>query len=79
MEEILEMLVKNLVDNPNEVQITKTEDDKGTLLKVKVAEEDFGKVIGKQGRIAKAIRTVMKSITAKEKQKVSIIFEDEEK
>lgn len=79
MEEILEILVKNLVDNQDEVKITKTEDDKGTLLKVKVAEEDFGKVIGKQGRIAKAIRTVMKSITAKEKQKVSIIFEEEEK
>ena len=75
MEEILKTIIENLVDNKDQVEVTRVDDERGTLLKVKVASEDMGKVIGKQGRIAKAIRTVMKAITAKEtKQKVGIIF-----
>ena len=77
MEDILSVIVKNLVDEPDEVKITRTEDAEGILLKVEVAKGDLGKVIGKQGRIAKAIRTVMKSITAKEHEKVSIMFDEE--
>ena len=67
---------ENLVKNKEAVQITRIDDERGILLKVKVADEDMGQVIGKQGRIAKAIRTVMKSITAKEHKKVGIIFEE---
>ena len=74
MEEILKTIIESLVDNKEQVQITRTDDEKGILLKVKV--EDMGKVIGKQGKNAKAIRTVMKAITAKEHKKVGIIFEE---
>ena len=70
MEEILKTIIENLVDQKNQVQITRVDDEKGVLLKVKVADEDMGKVIGKQGRIAKAIRTVMKAVTSKEHKKV---------
>ena len=76
MEEILKTIVENLVDEKDKVEVSRIDDERGTLLKVKVAQEDMGKVIGKQGRIAKAIRTVMKSITAKEHKKVGIIFEE---
>ena len=76
MEEFLKTIIENLVENKEAVQITRIDDERGILLKVKVADEDMGQVIGKQGRIAKAIRTVMKSITAKEHKKVGIIFEE---
>ncbi|MGN1328013.1 MAG: KH domain-containing protein [Clostridia bacterium] len=76
MEEILKTIVENLVDNKKEVNVSRVDDEKGVLLKVKVASEDMGKIIGKQGRTAKAIRTVMKAITSKENQKVGIIFEE---
>lgn len=76
MEEILKTIIENLVDNKEQVQITRVDDERGILLKVKVDQEDMGNVIGKQGRTAKAIRTVMKSITAKEHKKVGIIFEE---
>ena len=76
MEEILKTIITNLVDEKDKVEITRIDDEKGTLLKVKVAESDMGKVIGKQGRIAKAIRVVMKAITSKDNNKVGIIFEE---
>ena len=76
MEEILKTIIENLVDNKKEVKVSRVDDEKGILLKVKVADEDMGKIIGKQGRTAKAIRTVMKAITSKENQKVGIIFEE---
>ena len=76
MEEILKTIIENLVDKKNQVQITRVDDEKGVLLKVKVAESDMGKIIGRQGRIAKAIRTVMKAVTSKEHKKVGIIFEE---
>lgn len=76
MEEVLKTIIESLVDQKDQVQISRTDDERGILLKVKVADEDMGKVIGKQGRIAKAIRTVMKSITSKEHKKVGIIFEE---
>ena len=76
IEEILKTILVSLVDNKDEVQITRVDDERGVLLRVKVAKDDMGKVIGKQGRVAKAIRTVMKSITSKENKKVGIIFEE---
>lgn len=76
MEEILKTIIESLVDQKDQVQITRVDDEKGVLLKVKVAESDMGKIIGRQGRIAKAIRTVMKAVTSKEHKKVGIIFEE---
>lgn len=74
MKEILETIIKNLVENENEVIITEKEDEKGLSFEVKVADQDMGKVIGKQGRVAKSIRTVMKSVAGKEHKKVNIEF-----
>ena len=76
MKEILETIILNLVENKEQVTITQKEDEKTTTYEVKVAESDMGKVIGKQGKIAKAIRTVMKSLAAKEHKKVNIEFVD---
>ncbi len=76
MKDVLELIVKNLVSNPDSVQITENTTDYSIQLKVKVDKADMGKVIGKQGRIAKAIRTVMKSIGVTEKKKVDIEFLD---
>ena len=77
MEEILKTIIENLVENKEEVKITRIDDEKGILLKVKVAQEDVGKVIGKQGKVARAIRTIMKSITSNEQKNVGVIFEEE--
>ena len=76
MEEILKTIIESLVDQKDQIQITRVDDEKGVLLKVKVAESDMGKIIRRQGRIAKAIRTVMKAVTSKEHKKVGIIFEE---
>ena len=76
MEEILKTIIESLVDQKDQIQITRVDDEKGVLLKVHVAASDMGKIIGRQGRIAKAIRTVMKAVTSKEHKKVGIIFEE---
>ena len=76
MEEILKTILENLVDQKDQVQVTRVDDERGVLLKVKVAKEDMGKVIGKQGRVAKAIRTLMRSLGAKEKKRITIEFID---
>ena len=76
MKEILETIILNLVDDKEHVTINSNEDEKTIILKVKVAESDMGKVIGRQGKIAKAIRTVMKSLAAKEHKKIIVEFED---
>ena len=76
MKDVLELIVTNLVDNKSAVSIEEIEDDKVITFKVKVSEEDIGKVIGKQGRVAKSIRNVMKSISAKESKKTNIEFVD---
>ena len=61
MKELVEVIAKSLVDFPDEVVVTESENEKGTLLELRVAQSDMGKVIGKQGRIAKAIRAVVKA------------------
>ena len=76
MKEILEVLIKNLVEHADEVTITEKEEGKTTVFEVKVSESDMGKVIGKQGRIAKSIRNIMKSVSAKEHKKVVVEFLD---
>ncbi len=72
MRELVEVIAKALVDHPEEVVVTEKEEGKALVLEVKVAESDMGKVIGKQGRIAKAIRSVVKAAAAKEDKKVIV-------
>lgn len=76
MKEILETIIKSLVENKEAVTINQKEDEKQITLEVKVQESDMGKVIGRQGKIAKSIRTLMKSIAGKEHKKVTIEFID---
>ena len=70
MKETLEVIVKNLVDSPEEVSINELDGEKSIVFEVKVAETDMGKVIGKQGRVAKSVRTVMKAVAAKIKKEL---------
>ena len=72
MKELVEVIAKALVDDPNEVVVTETETEKAIVLKLRVAQSDMGKVIGKQGRIAKAIRSVVKAAAAKEDKRVVV-------
>lgn len=74
MKELLETMIKSLVTNQEAVSINEVEGEKSIILEVKVAEADMGKVIGKEGRVAKAIRTVVKAIAAKEQKRVTIEF-----
>lgn len=74
MKEVLETIILNLVEHKEAVKITEKEDEKTIVFEVEVAQEDMGKVIGKQGRLAKSIRTVMKSIAGKEHKKVNVEF-----
>ncbi len=72
MKKLVEVIAKSLVDHPDEVVVTEKETDKSIVLELKVASEDMGKVIGKQGRIAKSIRTVVKAAAAKSDKKVVV-------
>ena len=72
MKELVEVITKALVDDPDSVVVTEREDKKSTILEIRVADSDMGKVIGKQGRIAKAIRSVVKAAAAKEDKKVVV-------
>lgn len=76
MKELVEVITKALVDNPDEVVVTERQEEKATVVEVHVAESDMGKVIGKQGRIAKAIRSVVKAAAAKEDRKVIVDIAD---
>ena len=72
MKELVEVIVKALVDDPESVVVTEKEEGRTTIVEVKVADSDMGKVIGKQGRIAKAIRAVVKAAASKEDKKVVV-------
>ena len=72
MKELVEVIAKALVDNPDEVVVTESMKGEDTLIALKVAPADMGKVIGKQGRIAKAIRSVVKAAASKEDRKVIV-------
>ena len=72
MKELLTIVIKNLVDTPDEVLITEKENEKSISYEVKVAKSDMGKVIGKKGKMAKSIRTVMKAVATKEHKKIVI-------
>ncbi|AGC68190.1 nucleic acid binding protein [Thermoclostridium stercorarium subsp. stercorarium DSM 8532] len=72
MKELLESIARSLVDNPDDVSVREVEGERSLILELKVAEEDMGKVIGKQGRIAKAIRTVMKAAAMRNNKRVVV-------
>ena len=72
MKELVEVIAKALVEHPEEVVVTETQSEKAIVIELRVAQSDMGKVIGKQGRIAKAIRSVVKAASAKEDRKVIV-------
>ena len=72
MKELVEVIAKALVDNPDEVVVSETEKDKVIVVDLKVAQSEMGKVIGKSGRIAKSIRTVVSAASAKLDKKVIV-------
>ncbi len=72
MMSLVEAIAKSLVDNPDAVEVKEIPGKQGTVIELKVAPDDMGKVIGKQGRIAKAIRTVVKAAATKANKKVSV-------
>ncbi len=72
MKELVEVIAMSLVDHPEEVVVTENETDDSIVVELKVASDDMGKVIGKQGRIAKAIRTVVKAAATKDEKKVIV-------
>ena len=76
MKELLLYMAKNLVDNPDAVSVTQVSEEDGLVLELRVAPEDMGKVIGRQGRIAKEIRTIIKSVAQRDGQKVSVEIVD---
>ena len=72
MKELVEVIAKSLVENPDEVVVTETEKEDAIIVELKVGPADMGKVIGRQGRIAKAIRTVVKAAASRDDKKVIV-------
>lgn len=72
MKELVEVIAKALVENPDEVVVTEKEDGRNITVELHVAASDMGKVIGKQGRIAKAIRSVVKAASSKDNKRVDV-------
>lgn len=75
MKELVEVIAKALVDHPDQVTVTESSSERSNVIELHVAQEDMGKVIGKQGRIAKAIRTVVKAASSNEQKKVVVDIE----
>ena len=76
MKDLLEFLARSLVDNPEEVRVEEIESAEGVLLRLTVAKEDVGKVIGKQGRIARALRTVVKASAVRDGRQATVEIVD---
>ncbi|MCX7883538.1 MAG: KH domain-containing protein [Caloramator sp.] len=72
MKELVELIAKSLVDNPDAVRVSEIAGEQSVIIELRVAPEDMGKVIGKQGRIAKAIRTVVKAAATKQNKRVVV-------
>ncbi len=70
MKELLEMIARSLVDQPQEIEVTEIEGEQTTVLELKVAQEDLGKVIGKQGRTARSIRTILAAAGMKHRKRI---------
>ena len=76
MKELLLYMAKNLVDDPDAVSVTESSNEEGTVLELRVAPGDMGKVIGRQGRIAREIRTIMKAVSQRNGEKVTVEIVD---
>ena len=76
MKELLLYMAKNLVDNPDAVSVNEISDEEGTVLELRVAPGDMGKVIGRQGRIAKEIRTIVKTVAQRTGEKITVEIVD---
>ncbi len=76
MKELLLYMAKNLVDDPDAVTVNEISDEDGTVLELHVASDDMGKVIGRQGRIAKEIRTIVKTVAQRSGEKVTVEIVD---
>jgi len=76
LKELLTYIVKNLVDNPDEVNVTERDDETETVFEIRVNSSDMGKVIGRQGRIAKEIRVLMRSVAQKQGKRISVDIVD---
>ena len=76
MKELLLYMAKNLVDDPEAVTVTEVTDEEGKILQLRVAPGDMGKVIGRQGRIAKEIRTIMKTVAQRTGEKITVDIVD---
>ena len=76
MKELLLYMAKNLVDDPDAVTVTEVSDEEGKVLELRVAPGDMGKVIGRQGRIAKEIRTIVKTVAQRSGEKVTVEIVD---
>ena len=76
MKELLLYMAKNLVDDPDEVTVTEIDNEDGKVLELRVAEGDMGKVIGRQGRIAKEIRTIIKTVALRTGERVTVEIMD---
>lgn len=72
MKELVEFIARSLVDSPEEVSVNEVEGEKSIILELRVAPDDMGKIIGKQGKIAKSIRTLTKAAAAKEGKRVAV-------
>ena len=72
MKELVEYIIKSLVDNPDRVEIKETQSENSVLIEIKVADEDTGKVIGREGRIINSIRTLVKSAVTKDTRRVQV-------
>ena len=76
MKDLLLYMAKNLVDNPDAVSVNEITEEDGLVLELRVAPEDMGKVIGRQGRIAKEIRTIIKTVAQRDGEKVTVDIVD---
>ncbi|MBP5426933.1 MAG: KH domain-containing protein [Clostridiales bacterium] len=76
MQKLLEMIAKSLVDDPDSVVVDEGRTNYGTLLKLKVAKPDMGKIIGKQGKRAKALRTIMKAVSIRNNTSVTVEIQE---
>ena len=74
MKEVLETIIKSLVDSPEAIEIKEVENEKTIVFEVKVAEGDMGKIIGRQGKNAQSIRTVMRAVAYRKDKKVTVEF-----
>lgn len=75
MRELVEFIIKSLVDNPDSVSVEETEKERETVYTVKIASDDFGRIIGRSGKVATAIRTVVKTSAKKNNKRVFVKFE----